>query len=158
MLPGLSYGGYVKIEEIIKNKVLKSGGLIFEYKDNKIFVNEKPIQGLRIIEPSAWITGIHYTSWENATQIRSTKRIEPSPKDPFVYLSEPGKMSGWPEEWIKKELGASSANTEIRLSIIVLIEDVWLKASRDIVHFAIAGPIIEENINNLSIHKRKSSS
>lgn len=133
MLPGLSYGGYVQI-----------------------FVNGKPVQGLRIIEPSVWIKGVHYTSWENATQIRSTKRIQPSLNDPFVYVSEPGKMTGWPEEWIKKELGATSANTEIRLSIIVQIDEVWIKASRDVVHFAISGPIVEEQITTLTIHKRKS--
>ncbi len=156
MLPGLSYGGYVQLKEIVEKTLVKKGGIIFEYRDNVVFANGKVIQGLKVIAPSVLLKGTHYTSWENATQIRSTGRINPSLNDPFVYISEPGKMTGWPEELIKKELGALSANTEVRLSIIAQIDEVWIKASRDVVHFAVPGPIVEEQITTLTIHKRKS--
>lgn len=111
-----------------------------------------------IIENHVLITGIHYTSWENATQIKSMERMEPSLDDPFVYLSQPGVMQNWSEDQIRKELGALSANTEIKLTVIVPIEKVWLKVGKNAVHFAISGIVTKNQIQKLSIQRRKQAS
>lgn len=104
------------------------------------------------------LNGVHYTSWEHATQIRSTERIEPSLDDPFVYLSQPGVMQGWPESMIKKEIGALSANAQVKLTIIVPYEKVWLKVGKKAVHFAIQGMVTERCIQKLSIQRLKHAS
>ncbi len=155
-VPGLSYGRYVQLKKIVEQGKLESKKILFEYKDNRVYVNGKVLQGLIIIEDYAQITGVHYTSWENATQIRSMQRIEPSLDDPFVYISEPGKMKDWPEAQIKRELGAASANTEIKLAVIVPLEQVWIKASRNVAHYALAGILHENEIKKLKIQRRKS--
>lgn len=153
-IPGKGYGGYFKLKEIIERGVLEGAKRVFEFKDGFIFVDGTVIQGLRIIGSNAYIKGIHYSSWENATQIRSTTEIRSSLDDPFVYLSPRGAMQGWPESEIKRELGARSADTEIWLEIVVPIDKVWLKASRRIVHFAIEGNLFEENIVELRVQRR----
>lgn len=156
MKPGKGYGDYIRLIDITNAGILKYKDQIYVYKDNKIYVGNKPIQGLTIIPPSAYIKCVHFTSWENATQIRSTKRFEPSLDDPFTYFSEIGKMQGLPEKLIKKELGASSADTEINVTLVMLLEEVWIKATRGVVHFAIPGIIISENIVSLKIQRRNS--
>lgn len=82
-------------------------------------------------------------------------RIEPSLNDPFVYLSEPGKMKKWPATAIKKELGATNADTIIKLKILVPVDYIWINASRNAIHYAIAGIISSAEILSLSIQKRK---
>lgn len=154
-IPGMQYGGYFKLKEIIEKGKLESKKIVIEYKNNQIYVNGKILQGLVVVDKYAQITGIHYTSWENATQIRSMQRIEPSLDDPFVYVSEPGKMQGWPEEQIKKELGAGSADTEVKLVILVLLDKVWIKVSRNVAHYALTGILNENEIKNLEIHRIK---
>lgn len=93
-IPGVGYGGYVRLKEIIEHGRLAAKKVLFEFKNNRVYADGKPLQGLIIAGESAQITGVHYASWENATQIRSMLRIEPSLDDPFVYISEPGKMQG----------------------------------------------------------------
>ncbi|MEM4266295.1 MAG: hypothetical protein QXX65_04440 [Candidatus Woesearchaeota archaeon] len=154
-IPGGGYSGYFQLKEIIEKRMLSAKKILFEFKDNAIYANGKVLQGLVVADNYARITGIHYTSWEAATQIRSMMRIEPSLDDPFVYISEPGAMAGWPEELIKKELGAAAANTEVRLVIIVSPERVWIKTSRNVVHYAIAGILSREEIAKLSIQRHK---
>jgi hypothetical protein len=83
------------------------------------------------------------------------KRIEPSLNDPFVYISEPGKMSGWPEELIKKELGSVSAGTEVKLTIVVPVNRVWVKTSRLVAHYAVSG-ILSKEIIKINIQKIRS--
>jgi hypothetical protein len=80
--------------------------------------------------------------------------MEPSLNDPFVYVSEPGRMSSWPEEEIRKELGAASADTEVRLRVIVPVARVWIKASRAVAHYAISGILTEHEIKNVQIVRR----
>lgn len=147
--PGAGYSGYKSLKEIIENPDLN-----FELTDHQIKSNGIILQGIRIIGNYAIIKGIHYTSWENATQIRSMLRIEPSLNDPFVYISEPGKMNNWTENAIKKELGINNANTEIKLTVIVPIERVWIKTSRNVAHYAITG-ILSQEIETLDIQRRK---
>ncbi len=154
MLPGFGYGGYVRLADIISKSPYVFKKIIFDCKKDSVFVNGKMIQGLRITDGTAVITGTHYTSWERATQIRSMQMIEPSLSDPFVYIAETGRMTDWPEEAIKKELGAASANTEVRLRLYAPVENVWIKASREVVHFAIAGIIHPKQIITLTIRKR----
>ena len=156
MEPGKGYGDYVRLIDIVNKGILKYKKQTYVFKDNKIYIGNKPIQGLKVIPPSAYLKAVHFTSWENATQIRSTQRFEPSLDDPFTYFSEPGKMHKWPEKLIKKELGAASANTEVIATLVLLLENVWVKATREVVHFAIPGIILPENIVNLKIQKRKS--
>jgi len=151
----MQYGGYFRLKEIVEQGSMESKKILCEYKNNQIYVNGKVLQGLAVIDNYAQITGIHYTSWENATQIRSMQRIEPSLDDPFVYVSEPGKMKNWPEEQIKKELGAGSANTEVKLTIIVPINRVWIKVSRNVAHYALSGIIHEDEIKRLEIQRIK---
>jgi len=103
MLPGAGYGGYLKLSELVAKGTLLFNEVLLEYEDGNVFANGKIIQGVHIQEKVVRITGIHYTSWENATQIRSMLRIEPSLQDPFVYISAPGSMTGWAEEEIKKK-------------------------------------------------------
>lgn len=50
--------------------------------------------------------------------------------------------------------GAASADTEVKLQVIAPIERVWIKASRDVAHYAITG-IISDEIKELSIQRRK---
>jgi len=154
-VPGFGYGGYYELREIIERKNYATKEVFFELKGNEVFADGKIIQGLKIIEDDAYIAGIHYTSWEKATQIRSMMTIEPSLNDPFVYVSESGKMSSWTEKEIKKELGTSSANTEVKLTILVPIKRVWIKASRKVVHFAVEGILHRKEINKLEIKKRE---
>lgn len=156
MKPGKGYGGYIHLIDVVNEGTLKYKDQVYVHKNSKIYVGKKPIQGLRVIPPSAYIKCVHFTSWENATQIRSTKRFEPSLDDPFTYFSEPGKMQGWPEKLIKKELGATSANTEVNATLVVFLDEVWIKATREVVHFAIPGIITSDNIVSLKIQRRKS--
>ena len=142
-VPGAGYVGYYQLKEIIDKGVLQAQKILFEFRDGLVYADGKVLQGLKVYDENVQITGVHYTSWEMATQIRSMERIEPSLDDPFVYISEPGKMEGWPEELIKKELGASIANTKVSLQVIVPVERVWIKTSRDVVHYAISGILSE---------------
>jgi hypothetical protein len=119
-IPGGGYSGYIRLKDVVEQGRLATKKILFEFKDNRIYSNGKPLQGLIIAGEYAQIRGAHYTSWENATQIRSMGRIEPSLDDPFVYISEPGKMQGWPEKQIRKELGAVSADTEVKLQVVVI--------------------------------------
>jgi len=153
ILPGIGYGGYIQLKEIVKEEQYSTKKQLFELKEGFLYVDGTPIQGLVVFADVVQITGIHHTSWEGATHIRSTGRIEPSLEDPFVYLSEPGKMSGWPEEAIRKEIGARVANTEVKLTIVIPIDRVWIKTSRNVVHFAISG-IVAEEIIKLAIQRR----
>lgn len=155
-VPGAGYGGYIPLKEIIKNQEYSAGRITFEFKKPRLLADGKPIQGLRIKDDNAIITSEHYTSWEMATQIRSMGRLEPSLSDPFIYLSEPGKMAGWSEKAIKKELGASSANTLIKLSLIISLDRVWIKSSRQVTHFAISGLLTEHQIIKLKIQRKES--
>lgn len=156
--PGIGYGEYYRLSEIVEKKIFPTKHVVFELKNNLVFVDGKPIQGLKLVNDYVQIKGIHYTSWENATQIRSMMRLESSPQDPFVYLSPKGSMQGWSEKLICKELGASSANTEVILEIVVPISEVWIKASRNVVHFAVEGSITSEEITNIAIQRRKQPS
>lgn len=159
VFPGAGYGGYVRLSEILEKGLLQAGKVVFEYIKDKgdVYANGRLLQGLKIVDAYAHITGVHYTAWEFATQIRSMMRIEPSLNDPFVYISEPGMMAGWPEELIKKEVGASAADTEVRLTVIVPVGVVWIKASRDVAHYAIAGILSKNEIIRLDIQRRKTS-
>jgi len=153
-VPGIDYGEYYKLSEIVEKKILTTKHVVFELRGNLVFADGKPIQGLTVVGEYVSIKGVHYTSWENATQIRSMRRIESSEQDPFVYLAPKGAMQGWPEELICRELGANSANTEVILEIVVPIESVWIKASRKVVHFAIEG-FLSDKILKLDIQRRK---
>ncbi len=159
VIPGKGYGGYVKLNEILKKcqqqEPYETRKVLFQCKDGTIFANGKVLQGLRIYEKEKLVVikGTHYTSWENATQIRSRWRVEPSLDDPYVYLSEPGKMALWSEETIKKELGTSFADTEVQLQVIVPIDLVWIKATRNVAHYAIAG-ILSSEIKEMRIKRR----
>ncbi len=152
MIPGIGYGEYYPLKDFI-GLTIKKKGFVFELKEDKLFVNSIPLQGLQFVEKYVRITGEHYTSWENATQIKSTKRIDPSIGDPFVYISEPGKMKLWKEKEIRKELGCASANTEVKLTVLVPIERVWIKVFRRVAHYAIIGMMSKE-ILKLAIQKR----
>lgn len=154
-IPGLNYGGYVRLGDIVSNTTLADKKILFEFKSNLVYANGKVLQGLVIIGEYAQITGNHYTSWENATQIRSTGRIEPSLDDPFVYLSEPGKMNDWPEHLIKKETGAIFADTQVKLTLVVPINLVWIKASREVVHYSVSGIVAAAEIKDIVIQRRK---
>ncbi len=154
-VPGAGYRGYVQLKTIVEKGELFAEKVYFEFKNNAVYANGRVLQGLVIIGNLARINGIHYTSWEAATQIRSMTRIEPSLDDPFVYISAPGAMKGWPEELIKKELGASAASTEVRLIVFVPVERVWVKASRNVVHYAIAGILSSQEIKKLDIQQRR---
>ncbi|HLC32237.1 MAG TPA: hypothetical protein VJJ82_00255 [Candidatus Nanoarchaeia archaeon] len=153
MLPGAGYGGYLKLSELVAKGTLLFNEVLLEYEDGNVFANGKIIQGVHIQEKVVRITGIHYTSWENATQIRSMLRIEPSLQDPFVYISAPGSMTGWAEEEIKRELGTRAADSEVCVRIVMPLDLVWLKCSRKVVHLAIAGIVSEMNIQNLQIKR-----
>lgn len=155
-VPGIGYGEYYRLSEIVDKKILATKHVVFELKNNLVFADGKPIQGLKIVDSYAQIKGIHYTSWENATQIRSMNFIKSSTDDPFVYLAPRGAMQNWPEREICKELGAKVANTEIWLEILVPLSSVWLKASRKVVHFAIDGDIHSDEINDIVIQRRRS--
>lgn len=150
--PGAGHGGYVWLREIADKGSFATAKVFFQFKEGMIYADGRALQGIKVAEGFAQITGTHYTSWEMATQIRSMHRIEPSLSDPYVYVSEPGKMSGWPEESIQRELGAAGANTEVRLTFVVPIERVWIKASRTVAHYAISG-IVAKEIAKLSIQK-----
>lgn len=157
-VPSAGYGGYYRLKEIIEKKIFPAKKVIFEFKDDFVYVDGKAIQGLKITDSDAYIKCFHYTAWENATQIRSMRRIEPSLEDPFVYLAPRGIMQDWPEAAICKELGSKSADTEVWLELTVSIDRVWLKASRNVIHFAVEGIIKEDDILDLSIQRRKQSS
>ena len=151
--PGAGYGYYLLLKDIVKGEV-KAKGHVCSIKEGSAFCDGKVIQGLRIAGDYAVIAAVHYTSWENATQIRSTHRIEPSLNDPFVYLTPPGTMQGWSEETIRKEIGANAANTDVKIRLSVPVGRVWIKFTRSkIVHFAISGLIDEHMINDLEIQK-----
>ena len=157
LVPGAGYGGYVRFKAIMDQGILRAGVVLYQIQQGILFANQRPVQGFKILSNNfVTVKGIHYTSWEKATQIRSTRRIEPSLNDPYVYLSEPGKMAGWPESAIKKELGSLSANTEVKLTLVVPIGLLWIKAARQVIHFAIEG-ILDEEIKALRIHRRKAS-
>ncbi len=156
--PGAGYGGYVKLKEVVNKgyAYLKKEEILLERRGNLIFANGKQLQGLTIIKDEVQIKGIHYTYWERATRLRSERRIEPSLNDPFVYISEPGKMQGWSEGQIKKETGAAAANTEVWLTVVVPIENVWIKASRFAAHYAIEGILFYE-IKELELQRIKAA-
>lgn len=158
-VPGIGYGGYFQLKEIIDKGIFCFNKICFIYvrESKSIFANNKMLQGLKIMDGFVQLTGVHYTSWENATQIRSTKRLEPTLDDPFIYVSEPGKMADWSENKIKKELGAFAATAEVKLTLFVPVELVWIKASRKVIHYAIAGIVSEEAIWELSIFHRKAA-
>jgi len=156
--PGLGYGSYFRLLDIVEKGTLATAKALFEFRDRVVYFDGKPLQGLRVVVdnvPLALITGVHYSSWEMATQMRSRNAIEPSLDDPFVYISEPGKMAGWPEEAIRKELGARHADAEVRLTLVVPVTRVWIKASRNVVHYAISGIVGKAEIKNLEVVKRK---
>ncbi len=156
-VPSASYGGYYRLKEVIEKKIFPAKKVIFEFKDNFVYVDGKVIQGLKVTDSNVYIKCIHYTAWENATQIRSMRRIEPSLEDPFVYLAPRGVMQDWPEAAICKELGSKSADTEVWLELAVPVDRVWLKASRSVVHFAVESILSENDILELSIQRRKQS-
>ena len=155
--PGAGYGGYYRLSEIVAKKIFPAKQVTFFIRDGAIFVDDRQVQGIRIVDDVAIITGWHFTSWERATQIRSMERIEPSLEDPFVYLSEPGVMQNWSDEAIRKELGAGSSDTIVKLSIIVPISVVWLRGSRRVVHFAIAQAVTDSEIRDLRVQRRKAA-
>lgn len=155
--PGLGYGDYYKLSEIIIQKRFIAKKVVFEFQNGFVLADGKVVQGLKIVDSDVFIKGVHFTSWENATQIRSMRRIEPSLDDPFVYLAPKGVMKDWPEDQICKELGAKSADTEVLLEIVVPVERVWIKASRSIVHFAVEGILSENEIADLRIQRRRAS-
>src|SRR3989338_5433945 len=155
ILPGAGYGGAISLNEIVENKILQRDRIILEIINELVYVNKKQLQGIKIVKNSVYISGVHYTSWEAATQIKSMKRIEPSLNDPFVYISEPGKMSCWSEELIKKELGSLSAGIEVKLTVVVPVSKVWIKISRFVAHYAISG-VLSKEIIRINIQKRKS--
>ncbi|RMD58015.1 hypothetical protein D6825_02225 [Candidatus Woesearchaeota archaeon] len=155
MIPGKGYSGYYSLKDIIEEKRFETPRIVFVFEGNQLFANGKPIQGLRIVDNYAIIKGIHYTSWEGATQIRSTERLEPSLDDPFVYLAQPGVMQGWPEHLIKKELGARVANTAVKVQVVVPLERVWLKVGKNAVHFAISGVVSEYEIKKIEVQRLK---
>lgn len=157
MEPGKGYGGYLHLSEIVEKGNVPFRGRIIAVLNKLVFVDGRPIQGLTVYTEKGLvgIKGIHYTSWERATQIRSTRSIIPSLVDPFVYISEPNKMSGWPENAIKKELGTSAADTEVQVIVIVPIHQVWIKVTRYAVHFAITGLIADEELTVKKIKRRE---
>jgi hypothetical protein len=156
--PGAGYGGYVRLKEVIEKgyAYLKKQEILLEVKGKSITASGKQLQGITIMGDQVRITGTHYTYWERATRIRSDGKIEPSLNDPFVYLSEPGKMEGWAEGMIKKETGAAAANTGIMVTVVVPIERVWIKASRFVAHYAIEGSLFYE-IKDLELQRVKAA-
>lgn len=150
--PGTGYGGYVWLRELVDRGTVAKSKVFLQIKNGLIYADNRILQGIRVGEGFAQITGIHYTAWENATQIRSMRRIEPSLNDPYVYISEPGKMTGWPEDAIRKEVGAGTANTEVRLTLVVPAERVWIKATRVVAHYAVSG-IVAKEIVKLTIQR-----
>ncbi len=157
ILPGAGHGGYVRLRDIVAKGILAAVGLSFIHQGNGVFVEGRQLQGLVIAGDYVRITGVHYTSWERATQLRLMVRIEPSLNDPFVYISESGRMQDWPQEQIRRELGSLAADTEVRLTSIVPLGRVWIKASRAVVHYAIAGIVTADDIKSLTIHRRTAS-
>ncbi len=155
--PSAFYGGYYRLKEIVERKIFPAKKVVFEFKNDSVYADGKVIQGLKITGTNAFIKCVHYTAWENATQIRSMWRIEPSLEDPFVYLAPRGIMQDWPESSICKELGSKSADTEVWLELSVPVDRVWLKVSRNVVHFAVEGILTEGDITDLSIQRRKQS-
>lgn len=157
MEPGKGYGGYLRLSDIVEKGNSEFRGRVVAVLNRLVFVDGKSIQGFTVYKEKglASIKGIHYTSWEQATQIRSTRSIIPSLVDPFVYISEPNKMSGWPENAIKKELGTSAADTEVYVTVIVPINKVWIKVTRYAVHFAIESLISGEELTVKKIKRRK---
>ncbi|MBD3304088.1 hypothetical protein GF343_03005 [Candidatus Woesearchaeota archaeon] len=80
-VPGTGYEGYIRLKDITEKGRVASKKIRFEHKNAHISANGKLLQGLIIAGEYAQIRGTHYTSWENATQIRSMLRIEPSLDD-----------------------------------------------------------------------------
>ena len=155
--PGVGYGGYIELSDITAKGRMIFRDFIIELRKNSVFLNGKPIQGITVSIPDklAIIKGTHYTSWEAATQIRLTNEFAPSQADPFVYIAEPGKMTGWSEAAIKRELNAAAANTEVNVKVAVPIKRVWIKVLRYTAHFAIRGVVSGNDILELSIQRHK---
>lgn len=144
-------GEYMPLSELVNAGTLAFKKTILQLRGAEILLNDRPVQGVTVTPPVVTIRAEHYTSWEAATQIRSTGAISPvSPADPFAYLLERGLLGGKGPKEIRKIVGAVNADTLIMLTVRVPITHVWINAvpGRP-VKFAVDGGIRAQKIEEL---------
>ncbi len=119
-------------------------GVIQKVK-NKLYIDDKPIQGIEIVGNKLLITADHYTSFENAQRILGETNVEASQRDPFSYMVERGKLQGLSQHELKYNLGAVSAQVVISLEIEVFPEQVYFRNEKSsFIKFAIAQLLPEQ--------------
>lgn len=146
--PGAGAKGYYHLIDAVKKGFIK-------YSDEKLWYNNKPLQGIKIKDNLVLIKGDHYSSFQNARWIQGDKYIQASLEDPYSYFVERGKLSSLGPQQIQKILGISSAEAVVSLEIVVFPEQLFIKVGEKIpTHFAIAG-LRQEQVKKVISAARK---
>lgn len=130
--PGAGTGGYVPLFAAIENDDI-------EQRENKLFLYDKQIEGVKIENNMIQIKGDHYTTEQNARWIEGDAFVKPSSVDPYSYLVQRGGFSSFNRKNIQKTLGIPSAEAFVGLEIKVFPEQVFIKIKKNQpIKFAIA--------------------
>jgi hypothetical protein len=143
--PGAGKREYIKLLDLVqsKEKKLITNKAVLEIRGNKIFYDEKIIQGVDLQEYNVEIIGEHYSDKESISKIYYHKEIN-SENERYSYIAEPGRLSGKNESYIKRYMGAKHADSNITVKILVPVNMCWIRVERDVpAKFAIESKNVE---------------
>jgi hypothetical protein len=118
--PGPKPGTYLRIFDAVKSGAVK-------YDKNKLWVDGKEVQGVRIIGNKIIIKGDHYTAEQNAKWIQGDRYVNPSMRDPYSYFVERGKLERHNRREIQKILGVPCAEAVVSLEIEIFPEQLHVR-------------------------------
>ncbi|MBI4739096.1 hypothetical protein HY772_06060 [Candidatus Woesearchaeota archaeon] len=109
------------------------------FKDNKLWIEGKPIQGLKVVHNKIILKGDHYSTMQNARWVQGDLYVKPSAQDPYSYFVERGKIQSLNQRSIQKLLGIKNAEAMVSLEIEIFPEQLYVRVDPGLpIKFAIA--------------------
>lgn len=149
MKPGKKIkGDYIRLSELIAKGNLVSNKINVEIRGNKIFRDNRDVQGCDLAGDDIIFLGYHFTNKKAADLIESDMKIEiGKADDPYVCLLEPMSYSGLSNTEMKYLTGSSAATDFILVKVKYPVRKVWLKFEKNRpTHFATEGDITFANL------------
>jgi hypothetical protein len=136
-------GAYIPLTKVIKERTTNSNKVVIEVRDNSIYRDGRPVQGLTIDRGYVEFVGVHYTSSGAADIISEDEALRvKNEADPYVYLLEPLDYSVSSPMEIRHMIGSAAAEEAIKVKVRYPIDRVFLKFEKNRpTHFAIDGDI-----------------
>lgn len=147
--PGKGIGPpFVKLSNVIERGSLISNKIHVEVKDQSIYRNGRPIQGLKLNGEYVEFLGYHFTSPSAAYLIENDEEfIVKNRHDPYIYFLEPMDYNILSEKEKQYITGANSASDVLIAKVKYPLEKVYLKFQKGTpTSIAIGGDINPEDL------------